>query len=56
MNPMELSNVIRPDKVADHYEVNAVISNVIWELATKNPLCRFKGVEAQVDDYGSNKR
>lgn len=56
MNPMELSNVIRPDKVADNYDVNGIISNVIWELATKNPLWRFKAVEAQVDDYGSGKR
>ena len=56
MNPMELTNVIRPDKVADHYDVNGIISNVIWELATKNPLWRFKAVDAQVDDYGSGKR
>jgi hypothetical protein len=56
MNPMELSNVIRPDKVADKYDVNGIISNVIWELATKNPLWRFKAVDAQVDDYGNGKR
>jgi hypothetical protein len=56
MNAMELSNVIRPDKEADDYGVNGIISNVIWELATKNPLWRFKAVDAQVDDYGSSKR
>lgn len=50
MNPMELTNVIRPDKVADRYEVASTISNVVWELATKNPLWRFKSVEAQTQE------
>lgn len=50
MNPMELSNVIRPDKEADRYEVASTISNVVWELATKNPLWRFKSVEAQTQE------
>ena len=50
MNPMELSNVIRPDKEADRYEVASTISTVIWELATKNPLWRFKSVEAQTQE------
>lgn len=56
MNPMELTNVIRPDKVADRYEVATTISKVVWELATKNPLWRFKSVESSIDDYGSDKR
>lgn len=50
MNPMELSNVIRPDKEADRYEVATTISTVVWELATKNPLWRFKSVEAQTQE------
>ena len=48
MNPMELSNVIRPDKEADHYEVATTISKVVWELATKNPLWRFKSLESSI--------
>jgi hypothetical protein len=56
MSAMELSNVIRPDKVADRYEVATTISKVVWELATKNPLWRFKSLESSIDDYGNDKR